>query len=96
MLAKSLLGLKGELKGDYFALAGSQSYVPKPGGMTYAEETQMRDEGLLFDSPPDSTLLLSSGRGRDWPDARGVLRPFNEDLNILHLILKSRGCQNPE
>merc|ERR1719375_2018981 len=38
ILAKSLLGLSGELKGDYYPLAYSQSYVPKPGGMTMAQE----------------------------------------------------------
>merc|ERR1719460_948038 len=31
VMAKALLGLDGELKGDYYPLAYSNSYVPKPG-----------------------------------------------------------------
>merc|ERR1719460_679010 len=71
VMAKALLGLDGELKGDYYPLAYSDSYIPKPGGMTMEEETQMREEHFLFQEP-DSTLLLASGMGRQWPDARGI------------------------
>merc|ERR1719460_786318 len=69
VISKSLLGLEGELKGDYYPLAHSASYIPKPGGMSMAEEEAMRDE-LFYE--PDSTLLLASGMGRQWPDGRGV------------------------
>ena len=31
----------------------------------------MREDHFLFQEP-DSTLLLSSGMGRHWPDARGI------------------------
>merc|ERR1719191_1144570 len=71
VVVKALLGLEGELMGDYFPLAGSQSYIPKPGGITKAEEETMREEQLLFQEP-DSTVLLASGMGRHWPDARGI------------------------
>lgn len=71
VLTKALKGLDGELKGDYYPLAGSYSYGAKPGGMTEAEETKMRDDHFLFQEP-DSTLLLASGMGRNWPDARGI------------------------
>merc|ERR1719353_925624 len=80
IMAKSLLGLEGELKGDYFPLAYSQSYVPKPGGMSMEEEEKMREEHFLFQEP-DSTLLLASGMGRHWPDARGIFA--NEKKNFL-------------
>merc|ERR1719460_2434105 len=71
IMAKSLLGLEGELKGDYYPLAYSSSYVPKPGGMSAEEEEKMREDHFLFQEP-DSTLLLASGMGRHWPDARGI------------------------
>jgi creatine kinase len=60
VMSKALLGLSGELKGDYYPLAQSNSYIPKPGGMTLEEEDKMREEHFLFQEP-DSTLLLSSG-----------------------------------
>merc|ERR550537_2091852 len=79
-MAKALLGLEGELRGDYYPLAHSNSYVPKPGGMKYEEEEKMREEHFLFQEP-DSTLLLASGMGRHWPDARGIFA--NEAKNFL-------------
>ena len=63
--------IKDDLKGDYFPLHGSKSYSEKPEGMTLEKEEQLRNNGNLFQEP-DSTLLLSSGCGRHWPDARGI------------------------
>merc|ERR1719274_510318 len=80
VMAKALLGLDGELKGDYYPLAQSNSYVPKPGGMSMEEEEKMREEHFLFQEP-DSTLLLASGMGRHWPDARGIFA--NDKKNFL-------------
>merc|ERR1719408_493126 len=80
VMAKALLGLEGPLRGDYYPLAHSNSYVPKPGGMSQAEEEAMREEHFLFQEP-DSTLLLSSGMGRHWPDARGIFA--NDAKNFL-------------
>ena len=57
---KGLLALEGDLKGDYFPLAGSRSYEPKPTGMSHEKEEALRNNGNLFQEP-DSTLLLSSG-----------------------------------
>merc|ERR1719281_188287 len=48
VMTKALLGLEGELKGDYFPLAHSTSYPPKMNGMTMAEEEKMREEHFLF------------------------------------------------
>ena len=56
-----LLALEGDLKGDYFPLAGSRSYEPKPTGMSHEKEEALRNNGNLFQEP-DSTLLLSSGK----------------------------------
>merc|ERR1711957_476138 len=78
-LVKGLLKLDGELKGDYFPLAGSRSYAAKPNGMSAKEEEALRSAGTLFQEP-DSTLLLSSGCGRHWPDARGIFH--NVDKNF--------------
>ena len=70
LVTKGLLSLEGELKGDYFPLHGSKSYAAKPEGMSLEKEEELRKAGNLFQEP-DSTLLLSSGCGRHWPDARG-------------------------
>ena len=40
--------------------------------MSEEKENYLREKGNLFQEP-DSTLLLSSGCGRHWPDARGTL-----------------------
>lgn len=79
LCVKALLGMGGDLKGDYFPLNGSHSYPPKPDGMSHEKEKQLRSCGNLFQEP-DSTLLLASGMGRCWPDARGVFH--NDDANL--------------
>jgi len=79
LIVKGLLSLEGELKGDYFPLHGSRSYEAKPTGMTVEKEEELRAAGNLFQEP-DSTLLLSSGCGRHWPDARGIFH--NESKNF--------------
>jgi len=61
VIVKSLLTLEGDLAGDYFPLHGSQSYQPKPTGMSLEKEEELRNAGNLFQEP-DSTLLLSSGK----------------------------------
>jgi len=71
LVVSGLLKLDGDLKGDYYPLRGSRSYAPKTGGMSEAMEEGLRNAGNLFQEP-DSTLLLSSGCGRHWPDARGI------------------------
>merc|ERR1712157_221275 len=40
-----------------------------------------RSRGNLFQEP-DSTLLLSSGCGRHWPDARGIFHNHDENLFV--------------
>jgi creatine kinase len=79
LCTKALLNMKGDLKGDYFPLHGSNSYKAKPGGMSVAKEEELRSCGNLFQEP-DSTLLLASGMGRHWPDGRGV---FHNNANSL-------------
>merc|ERR1712176_1057935 len=81
VIVKGLMGLTGELKGDYYPLHGSQSYAAKPGGMSEEKEEALRKNGNLFQEP-DSTLLLSSGCGRHWPDARGIYRNDAENFFV--------------
>lgn len=61
LLPAALASLTGDLKGKYYALKN----------MTEAEQQQLIDDHFLFDKPV-SPLLLASGMGRDWPDARGI------------------------
>jgi len=79
MIVSGLLNMTGSMAGDYFPLNGSHSYAPKPNGMSPEKEEALRKGGNLFQEP-DSTLLLSSGCGRHWPDARGIFH--NNDANF--------------
>jgi len=87
VIVKGLQSMTGELKGSYLPLKGSKSYGaldichdPKyVNGMTTEEEDCLRNQVNLFQEP-DSTLLLSSGCGRHWPDPRGIFA--NEDRNF--------------
>lgn len=76
----------------YLPLVGSSSF-PHPAscpnvhvGTTRScevceeREETLRSRGMLFQEP-NSTLLLSSGFGRHWPDARGML--VNKEENFL-------------
>lgn len=78
---KGLMSLKGDFAGDYFPLHGSRSYAPKPNGMPESKEEELRAIGNLFQEP-DSTLLLASGMGRHWPDARGVFHNNQKSLFV--------------
>jgi len=87
IIVKGLQSLTGELKGSYLPLKGSKSYGTYEichdkalvNGMTEEQEEALRNSGNLFQEP-DSTLLLSSGCGRHWPDARGIFA--NDDRNF--------------
>ena len=48
VVVKGLLNMTGDLKGDYFPLAGSRSYQAKPNGMTAEKEEALRSRGNLF------------------------------------------------
>jgi len=80
VVVKGLMNMTGELKGEYFPLNGSKSMEEQGiNGMSKEKEEQLRSGGNLFQEP-DSTLLLSSGCGRHWPDARGIFH--NEAANF--------------
>jgi len=77
LIVKGLNMCEGELKGEYYGLHGSQSMPDR--AMDKEREEDLRSRGNLFQEP-DSTLLLSSGCGRHWPDARGIFH--NEAKNF--------------
>merc|ERR1712050_762449 len=53
----ALAGLKGELKGDYYPLAGSTTYAPKPNGIDKVTEERLIKEGYMFQKPDEPMLL---------------------------------------
>jgi len=69
------------VKGEYFPLRGSQSYAPRPGGMTAGEESSLRASGHLFEAP-DSTLRLCTGAYRHWPEGRGVFTDVERTVSV--------------
>ena len=71
IVVKALGGLGGELSGKYYPLSG----------MTDKEQQQLIDDHFLFDKPI-SPLLLASGMGRDWPDARGIWHNHRKNFLI--------------
>ncbi|XP_072174412.1 creatine kinase B-type-like [Diadema setosum] len=70
VVVDALMGLRGDLRGRYFALAN----------MTEDEQQQLIDDHFLFDKPV-SPLLTCAGMARDWPDARGIWH--NDNKNFL-------------
>jgi creatine kinase len=80
-IVDALMTLKGDLAGAYFPLHGSNSNPcgDMAEGMTHDKEKDLLSRGNLFQEP-DSTLLLSGGMGRHWPDARGIYH--NEGQNL--------------
>jgi creatine kinase len=71
IVVKALGTLTGELKGDYYPLAGSNTYKPKPTGIDKATEERLVKDHFLFQEP-DEPMLLSWRMERDWPQARGI------------------------
>merc|ERR1712176_650106 len=71
LVVKALHGLSGELKGDFYPLAGSTTYAPKPTGIDKETEERLIKEHFLFQEP-DEPMLLSWRMERDWPQARGI------------------------
>ena len=67
VIVKGLLGLEGELKGDYSPLHGSRSYAPKPTGMTKEKEEELRNNGNLFQvCDTEFFVLLTLSRNQSW------------------------------
>lgn len=81
IIVKGLLGLGDAWEGNYMPLTWSDSYVPKPSGMSAEEQAQLRDDGLLF-MEPTSPVRLSMGLGRSWPDARGIFLGARRDFYV--------------
>jgi creatine kinase len=71
IVVKALNTLDGDLKGDYYPLAGSTTYRPKPNGIDKETEERLIKDHFLFQEP-DEPMLLSWRMERDWPHARGI------------------------
>merc|ERR1712151_69799 len=71
IVTRALSTLRGDLKGDYYPLAGSNTYAAKTGGIDKATEERLISEHFLFQAP-DEPMLLSWRMERDWPHARGI------------------------
>lgn len=71
LVSRALLSFTDNLKGDYYPLRDSWTYAPKPGGMSFEEELELKKDDFLFQEP-DSIMTLCTGMGRNWPEARGV------------------------
>ena len=69
LVVKALSTLEGNLKGDYYPLAGSNTYAPKPNGIDKKTEERLVKEHFLFQEP-DEPMLLSWRMERDWPQVR--------------------------
>eukprot|EP00928_Gymnodinium_smaydae_P063711 TRINITY_DN47209_c0_g1_i1.p1 TRINITY_DN47209_c0_g1~~TRINITY_DN47209_c0_g1_i1.p1 ORF type:complete len:419 (-),score=95.41 TRINITY_DN47209_c0_g1_i1:237-1493(-) len=80
LAVSALLTLDGPLKGDYYPLAGSNTYAPKPTGIDKETEARLIKDHFLFQEP-DEPMLLSWRMERDWPHARGIYH--NEDKTAL-------------
>lgn len=80
IVVKALATLQGSLKGDYYPLAGSTTYKPKPNGIDKATEERLITDHFLFQEP-DEPMLLSWRMERDWPHARGIYH--NDDKSAL-------------
>jgi len=72
LVAGALTRLSGDLVGDYYPLAGSTSYAPKPGGIDKETEERLIKDHFLFQEPHDEPMLLSWRMERDWPHGRGI------------------------
>jgi creatine kinase len=73
IVCRALEELSGRHEGNYYPLRGSTSCVTSPYGMSEEDQAMLDEEGLLFNEP-DAALVLATGSGRDWPEARGVFR----------------------
>jgi len=80
IVVKALATLGGEMKGDYYPLAGSNTYAPKPNGIDKATEERLVKDHFLFQEP-DEPMLLSWRMERNWPHARGIYH--NQDKTAL-------------
>merc|ERR1719401_3246719 len=87
LIVKALNQMDGELKGKYYGLCGSQS---TDSAMDKDKEERLRKSGNLFQEP-DSTLLLSSGCGRHWPDAREIFTRFANACAAMEKVFHQAG-----
>ncbi|EER09440.1 creatine kinase, putative [Perkinsus marinus ATCC 50983] len=79
VISAALADLGGVYKGNYYGLPGSESYSGTELGRD--EEARLKEEGILLPEPA-STIVLSSGIGRHWPDGRGIYYNDTRDVYV--------------
>lgn len=95
ILCSALAELPEDFAGEYFRLRGNQpssgSRLPE---LTDVQEAELSAEKWLFEAP-DAPWILSTGRARHWPKARGVflskskeVAAWINDENHLRLIVR--------
>jgi len=72
-LTRAFFQLPANLQGEYYPLRGSETYLPRRGGMDSGMANILQTQRLLFEEPM-SAELRASGFGLNWPHARGVFR----------------------
>lgn len=100
ILCNALAELPEEFAGQYFRLQGNgetSTSAPSRPTLNAAQEAELREEKWLFEAP-DAPWILSSGRARHWPKARGIFLSKNKELaawindeNHMRLILRRSG-----
>lgn len=96
-LTRALYHLPEELQGEYHPLRGSETYLPKFGGMDSGMVELLQMQRLLFEEPA-SVELRASGIGSNWPHARGVFASSDgcsaawiNEAEHLQIIARQRG-----
>lgn len=89
VLAKAFLEFNGDMEGEYFPMPSSNSYPPKPGGMTEEQELALLGDGLVLGTA-DAT-----GRGV-FSTAKGNLLVLVNDGCHLKIISKQDGSPSQE
>merc|ERR1712166_1038331 len=59
LVVQGLLNMTGELKGEYFPLAGSRSYAAMPNGMSAEKEETLRSRGIFHNENMDFFVWLN-------------------------------------
>eukprot|EP00435_Cladocopium_sp_Y103_P015087 s3861_g3.t1 len=98
ILCSALAELPEDFAGEYFRLRGNhQSSGSRLPELTEAQEAELSVEKWLFEAP-DAPWILSTGRARHWPKARGVflskskeVAAWINDENHLRLIVRRSG-----
>merc|ERR1719313_2812344 len=95
---EALLGMEGDLKGDYFPLHGSRSYGPKPTGMDHETEESLRKCRNLFlwlnEEDHLRIVSMQGDRGQCTTEGKQIKEVFARFIRAcdeVQKVLKSKG-----